>query len=231
MKKFALIGGIGPASTVQYYEQIINGYRERLQTEAYPELTIHSINMTEMLRFVFAGNLDGLTSFLLRHIKALESMGFEIAALASNTPHIVFDRLQEATDLQLISIVESTCQKIKSEGYSKVGLFGTQSTMTAGFYQQTAKAHGIEISIPNSQEMDYIHEKYFQELVFHDIKSATKNRLIEIAMNSKYLKGIEGLILGGTELSLILGDEDFPHLTIYDTTKIHVESIISEIIE
>ena len=229
MKKFALIGGIGPASTVKYYQQIIDTYRQRLEKDEYPDITIRSINMTEMLHFVFEGDLDGLTDFLLGHIYALENAGFESAALASNTPHIVFDKLADQTNLNLISIVEETCKKIKTDGLSQVALFGTRSTMTAGFYQSTARKYGIDIFIPDEKEIDYIHDRYFNELVFNNIQSSTKANLLDIARSSLNLKGIEGLVLGGTELSLILKQSDFPEFRVYDTTSIHVQSIVSEI--
>ncbi len=226
MKKFGLIGGIGPESTAKYYQLIIQEFRKRLGTEEYPDFTVRSINMTEMLRYVFGNDLDGLTQFLLTHIRELEQSGVEVAAMASNTPHIVFDRLKDQSSIELISIVEATCQEIKNKGQKVVGLFGTKSTMTAGFYSQVASNYGIGVRLPDEGEMDYIHQKYFEELVFNNINSSTKARLMEIALGLQEREGIEGLILGGTELSLILSQSDFDALTIYDTTRIHVGSIV-----
>ena len=231
MKKFGLIGGIGPESTAKYYQKIINAYRERLATDEYPDFVIRSINMTEMLRFVFSNDLDGLVRFLHQHLSELQKSGVAFSALASNTPHIVFDQLTELSTLPLISIVEETCEAIKTEGLKKVGLFGTQSTMEAGFYQKNAEKHGIEIVIPEEEHRSYIHKKYFEELVFNKINPATKSYLLEIVNSLKDHSDIQGLILGGTELALILHQSDFADLKIFDTTEIHVEAIVTQMIQ
>ena len=186
--------------------------------------------MTAMLSFVFEKDLEGLTNFLLQHLDELERSGVVCSAMASNTPHIVFDQLRDRTGLQLISIVEETCKTIKSQALQTVGLFGTRSTMEAGFYQANAEKHGFKIVIPNDEEMAFIHAKYFEELVFNQINPDTKTELLAIADALQAKNGIEGLILGGTELSLILDQSDFKELKLFDTTLIHVDSIVSEMI-
>lgn len=230
MKKFGLIGGIGPESTVRYYQQIIEAYRKRLKTDEYPDLLIRSINMTEMLGFVFKNDLDGLTDFLYQHLNELQSFGIEFSALASNTPHLVFDRLKERSALPLISIVEETCKVIQSRQLKKVGLFGTKSTMEKGFYQTAAERYSFKIVIPDEVDRNFIHQKYFEELVFNNINQGTKDQLIQITQKLKDKENIQGLILGGTELSLILDQSDFKDLLIFDTTQIHIESIVTAMI-
>jgi aspartate racemase len=231
MKKIGLIGGVGPESSIEYYRMIIKRFQERLETKDYPEIIIISINMTEMLSYVFNNQLDKLTDFLAGKINILERAGVNYGAIASNTPHLVFDRLKEKVSLSMISIVEETSKYIRNTGLRKVGLFGTKSTMTKGFYQKSARQNGIEIIIPLPEEQDYIHEKYMTELVFNKIQPDTRNNLIQIAKKLKDKESIEGLILGGTELPLILNQSDFSDITIFDTTKIHVESIVSRMIE
>jgi aspartate racemase len=231
MKKIGLIGGVGPESSIEYYRLIIKRFQERLDTKDYPEIIINSINMTEMLSFVFNNQLDQLTDFLADKIVTLQQAGVDFAAIASNTPHMVFDRLNEKVSLPMISIVEETCRFIKFKGLRKVGLFGTKSTMTKGFYQKAAGQYGIELIIPVPEDQDYIHEKYMTELVFNKIEPDTKNRLLQIAGKLIDKESIEGLILGGTELPLILNQSDFNDIMIFDTTKIHVESIVSKMIE
>jgi aspartate racemase len=231
MKKLGLIGGVGPESSIEYYRLIIKRFQERLDTKDYPELTIHSINMTEMLSYVFNNQLDNLIDFLADRIKILELSGVDYGAIASNTPHIVFDKLAERTSIPLISIVEETCKVISTKKLKRVGLFGTKSTMTNGFYNRVAERFGIDIIIPDSVRQDYIHEKYMSELVFNKILPDTKQRLIEIVKEIKEKGLIQGLILGGTELPLILKQSDFNDIEIFDTTKIHVESIVTRMIE
>lgn len=231
MKKIGIIGGIGPESSIEYYRLIIKRFQDRLGTKDYPEILINSINMTEMLYYVFNNQLDKLSDFLVDKIKILESSGVDFVAIASNTPHIVFDRLAERTTIPLISIVEETCKEINYKKMHRVGLFGTKSTMTNGFYNRVAEKYGIEILIPESDKQDYIHDKYINELVFNQILPNTKQELVKIARDLKESESIQGLILGGTELPLIISQSDFNDIEIFDTTKIHVDSIVSKMIE
>ena len=231
MKKIGLIGGVGPESTIEYYRLIIKRFQERLNTKNYPEFIINSINMTEMLSYVFNNQLDQLVDFLADRIKIIEKTGFDYAAIASNTPHIVFDELREKVNIPLISIVEETCKDISARKMQRVGLFGTKSTMTAGFYNKAAKRNGIDVYVPEINDQDFIHEKYMSELLFNRIIPETKKELIRIVRELKERESIDGLILGGTELPLILSQSDFSDIIILDTTKIHVESIVTHLIE
>ncbi|MBN2863005.1 MAG: amino acid racemase [Bacteroidales bacterium] len=231
MKKPGLIGGVGPESSIEYYKLIIKRFQKKLNTKDYPELVINSINMTEMLGYVFTNQLDRLTDFLSERIKILELSGVDFAAIASNTPHIVFDRLAERVKIPLVSIVEETCKYIKIKKIKRVGLFGTKSTMTSGFYNQVAEEYGIEVIVPELIQQDYIHEKYMGELIYNRILSDTRQGLVKIVRDLEKNESIQGLILGGTELPLILCQTDFSDIEIFDTTQIHVESIVSKMIE
>jgi aspartate racemase len=231
MKKAGLIGGVGPESSIEYYRLIIKQFRDRLGTKDYPELVIHSINMTQMLDYVFNNRLDQLVDFLAKRIKILELSGVDFAAIASNTPHIIFDQLAEQVNIPLISIVEETCKKANAMNLQRVGLFGTKSTMTGGFYDRVAGKFGICISVPDEGGQDYIHDKYMNELLFNKIMPDTKQHMIMIVKELKEKESIQGLILGGTELPLILSQSDFNDIEVLDTTKIHVESIVTKMIE
>ncbi len=231
MKRIGILGGIGPESTVQYYRFLIQQFKERQSTEDYPEIILHSINMTEMLSYVFSEDLDGLVSFLQKRVQLLEKSGVDYVAMASNTPHLVFDQLANSVQVPMISIVEETCKRISKASIKKLGLLGTKSTMSKGFYQKTGKRHGLEIIIPAEEAQDYVNEKYFGELVFNQIFPETKNRLIQIARELENKYGIQGLILGGTELPLILKHEDFKQIKVFDTTQIHVNAILDRMLE
>jgi aspartate racemase len=231
MNKIGIIGGIGPESTIEYYRLIIKRFQDRLGTKDYPEVVIASINMTEMLQYVFNNQLDKLADFLAEKIKTLESLKVDYGAIASNTPHIVFERLADRTAIPLISIVEETCREIRLRNIHRVGLFGTKSTMTNGFYNRVAGKYGIEILIPDLVKQDYIHDKYMNELVLNQINPDTKQQLIEIVRDLKENGSVEGLILGGTELPLIISQSDFDDIEVFDTTRIHVDSIVSKMIE
>lgn len=231
MKKIGILGGIGPESSIEYYRLIIKRFQEKLKTKDFPEIIISSINMTEMLNYVFTNQSDLLVDFLVARIRVLEKAGVDYVALASNTPHIVFDRLTERVNVPLISIVEATCNVIREKRLKRIGLFGTKSTMTSGFYNKVADTYGIQIIIPIPDKQDYIHDKYMSELIYNRIVPETKEQLIQIVHVLKKTESIEGLILGGTELPLILKQSDFKDVEIFDTTKIHVDRIVANMIE
>jgi len=227
MNRIGLIGGIGPESTIEYYRLIIKKFQKKLNTENHPELLILSINMKEMIGYAFNNKTEELIDFLTKRISILEKSEVDCIALASNTPHIVFDELAQRTKTRMISIVEETCKEIENNEIKKIGLFGTKSTMNHGFYQSIAEKYGIEIITPGREKQTYIHDKYINELVQNKIIPETKKELINIAETLREEYGIEGLILGGTELCLTLSQSDFQSLRIFDTTEIHVESIVN----
>lgn len=231
MKKFGLIGGVGPESTIAYYRLIIKRFQEITKSNSYPDFIIINVNMTEMLDYVVNRDYDKLTDFLEKSILDLQKSGVNFGAIASNTPHIVFDKLVDRINLPMISIVEETCKKSQLLNLKTVGLFGTKSTMTNDFYLKTAAKFGLHVVIPTEKEMDYIHHKYMNELVYNDIKDDTKNSLIQIAENLKVKYSIDGLIIGGTELSLILSQSDFKDIYLLDTAIIHVDSIVNEMVK
>jgi aspartate racemase len=230
MKKIGIIGGIGPESTIEYYRLIIKLFRERMSTGQYPEILLYSVNMAEMLGLVVKNDLEGLVDFLKVKIQKLEESNVDYVALASNTPHLVFEELESSVGVKMISIVEETCKKISETGLKKVGLLGTKSTMSKGFYQRIGVKYGVEIIAPNEEDQSYVHEKYMNELIFNQINAETKERLIQIVEGMEVNENIDGIILGGTELPLILKQDDFKRIRVFNTTLIHVNSILDAMI-
>jgi len=226
MEKIGIIGGLGPEATVQYYLILVKRYKEILMTDDYPEIIINSVNMKKMLAFVARKEFDGLTDFLSAEIALFEKCGITTGAISSNTPHIVFDELQARTAVKLISIVESTCLAAKNSSVKRVGLLGTKLTMTGDFYQKVSGKYDIEIFTPHEEDQVFIHDIYLKELVNNIIRPETKNKLIEIILSLQKEFELEGVILGGTELPLIIDQEDFTDIKIFNTTKIHIDSIL-----
>ena len=230
MKTVGIIGGIGPESTIAYYRLIISSYRERKQDGNYPHIVINSINMKRMLDAIGDGKLKEVAAYLTDEVKKLADAGADFGLMASNTPHIVFDDMRAASPIPLISIVEVTCEKAVSLGLKSVGLFGTKFTMQSGFYRDVFTRRNISIVVPHPDDQDYIHEKYMSELINGIILSETKSRLLSIVRSLKEQAGIQGLILGGTELPLILRETDDKDIPFLDTTRIHVESVIEQLV-
>lgn len=226
MKTVGIIGGIAPESTIEYYRKIVSAYLEREATRNYPQIIINSIDMTKMLDLIGNGEFEEVSRYLADEVKKLESAGAEFGVLASNTPHIVFNQVRELSQLPLISIVEATCKKVLEIGLDKVALFGTKFTMQGGFYGDVCSRSGIEVITPDDVDQRFIHEKYMGELVKGIILDETRAGLIRVIEKMKQKHNVQGLILGGTELPLILKPDDVPGVHVFDTTEIHVESIM-----
>jgi aspartate racemase len=230
-KVIGIIGGIAPPSTIDYYQRIITGFQEKDSTHHYPSILINSINMTRMLDLVAKKEYDTLVDYLSGEIQKLKNGGADFAVLASNTPHIVFEQLKKKSSIPLISIVEMTVKYAKTLGCKKLVLFGTKSTMQGGFYQAGFSKEGIEIIIPSLESQNYIHDKYMNEFVKGIFLEETKKAFIDIVHQIRKQNDIDGLILGGTELPLLLKEEDFNNFRLFNTTEIHVDSILEYAIQ
>jgi aspartate racemase len=230
MKTLGIIGGIAPESTIEYYRLIIASYRAQDPDGNYPSLIINSINLKKMIDLITANKLAEITEYMLSELQKLARAGADIGLLASNTPHIVFDDIQRQSPIPLISIVQATCQTAQAMGLRKVGLFGTRFTMQGQFYPEVFRSRGIELVVPDIADQDYIHDKYMNELINGIFLDETRERLLRIAERLKEKSGIQGLILGGTELPLILRDVNNSEIPFLDTTRIHVEQAVTQIL-
>lgn len=235
MKTLGLIGGIGPESTIEYYRLIIAAYREQNPRRAYPSFIVNSINLQQYLDWINASDLEKFADGLLKEIEVLARAGADFGALASNTPHIVFNELQRRSSLPLISIVEAASERVQQFGLKKIGLFGTRFTMQGRFYPDVFSRSGIQLFTPNDEEQDFIHEKYMGELLNDIFLPETREQLLRIADELQKRDGIEGIILGGTELPLLLNPETFTDgqrngIRFFDTTRIHVDRLVREML-
>jgi len=230
MKTLGIIGGLGPESTVDYYQKIIALYRERTGKGRYPEFIINSINLRKGLDFMDADDLAGMADYLLEGIGKLARAGADFGLISANTPHIVFDQLEPRSPIPLISIVEATCASAKARNLKRLGLFGTRYTMRGAFYAKVFSREGIELLIPEPNDQDYIHEKYMNELIPGKFLPETRAGLLAIVDRMKAKTDIDGVILAGTELPLILRHSDHNGIPFLDTTKIHVEAAVDEML-
>lgn len=226
MKTIGIIGGIGPESTVDYYKEIIAAFNTKYVDLAYPEIIVYSANLNELMKFIEAKDWPKLSGWLLEKISSIYHAGAELAAIASNTPHIVFDEIKSKSPIPLLSIVEATCSKAQKMGLKKIGLMGTKLTMEAEFYKKPFISEGISVVIPSEAEQQLIHQKLFSEIELGIFRDSTKEELLAIVKRMVDEESIDSLILGCTELPLILTESkyDIPFL---NTTAIHCESIIS----
>jgi aspartate racemase len=183
-----------------------------------------------MIDWMGAGELGKVADYLVKEFETLQRAGVDFAALTANTAHIVFDELKQRVSLPLISIVEATCERAQSLGVKRVALFGTRYTMQAPFYPSVFSRTDIELVTPNEEEQDYIHDKYFGELLKDKFLPETRARFLDIADAMKARESIDALILGGTEIPLLLRTDEHNGIRLLDTTRIHVDRLIEEML-
>jgi aspartate racemase len=200
MKTIGLIGGLGPESTVDYYKEIISSFNTKHADLAYPEIIIYSANLNEFMGLVNTKQWQKISEWLLEKVFSLHHAGAEFAAIASNTPHIVFEEIE------------------------------SKLTMEADFYKKPFGYKGISVVVPSEEEQKIIHQKLFSEIELGIFKESTREELLAIVKKMVDEKGVDSLILGCTELPLILteGRYGIPFL---NTSAIHCESIVKYCIE
>ncbi len=230
MKKLGLVGGMGPESTIPYYHDIVYGVQNRIGGNFFPNVTIESVNVFDVLRLCNEQKYDELTDYLMQAIGNLIKSGADFVALSANTPHIVFDRLKEQSTVPLVSIVEATRDETIRLNKRKVGLLGTIFTMTGDFFKKPFYSSNIEIITPTTEEMEYVNGKISSELELGIVKNETLQDFQKIIKRMAEEDGIEAVILGCTELPLLLNDEVSP-VPCLDTMKIHIQHLIDRIIE
>jgi aspartate racemase len=230
MKMLGIIGGLGPESTIDYYRLIIAAYRQRTKDDSYPPLIINSIDLQKIIRLMEAEDYATVADTIVAEVQKLARAGAEFGLISSNTPHVAFDEIRRRAAIPLISIVEATCEHALSRGLTKLGLFGSGFTMKARFYPEIFARRGIAVLMPGPSEQAYIHRKYMDELVKGVFLPETRAELIRIVDRMKKQDGIQGLILGGTELPLILRDAPGCGIPFLDTAQIHVNAAVQEVL-
>lgn len=228
MKILGIVGGIAPESTVEYYRALVAAWRERVPDGSTPPIVVDSIDMKEMLDLIAANRMREVADYLLAELERLARAGAELALLASNTPHVVFDDLRARSPVPLVSIVEAACGAAEGLRVRKVGLFGTRFTMQGRFYPEVFSRRGIALAVPGPADQAYIHDKYMGELVKGVFLDETRAGLLAAVDRLKAAEGIEALVLGGTELPLILRDPAGRGIPFLDTTRIHVSRVVAE---
>ena len=228
MKTAGIVGGIGPESTIDYYRSIVAAYRAK-RPDAYPALIINSIDAGRLLGLMGRGRFDDVAGYLSTAIEQLARGGADFAVLAANTPHLVFETLADRSPIPLISIVEVTCEAARAQGLRRVGLFGTKFTMQGRFYPDVFAKADIAVMVPSPGEQALIHQKYMTELLNNVFLPETRDELVAIMNRMRRDDHIEAVILGGTELPLLLRDAVEKPVPFLDTTQLHVESIVAEL--
>jgi len=223
-KKIGILGGLTPESTITYYMHIVHRYHELYGNHGYPETIIVGVSFQQYEDWMMKEDWDSIEKALLEGLKTLKRAGADFTVIATNTMHILFEKLQKQIDMPLISIVDATAEAIKEEGFKKIGLIGTQFSMTKPFYREGLKKHGIEVVTPNKEDRDYIVKVIFEELSVGKLTEESRKGYLKI-IDKLVDQGAEGIVLGCTEIPLLIRQQD-TDVKVFDTATVHAEKAL-----
>ncbi len=221
-KRIGILGGISPQSSALFYKKIIEKHYQKSQDHYYPEIIMFSVNFGRLKDYQNNSDQTDYINEIVKGIDALERAGTDFAVIASNTPHRVFSEIENKVSIPLLSIVDSTAHYAIKNGYRKLLLLGTVYTMKEEFYKNGLKAQNIQAIVPTDTEQEMINNIIFNELILGDVENQSKNIVLEII--SKY--PVDAVILGCTELSLLITDRD-TDIPLIDTTDVHAEATLN----
>jgi aspartate racemase len=222
-----LVGGLGPESTIDYYRRLLDGWKRHHPGSA-PSIVIDSLDAQVALRLVQADR-PGLIDYLLASLRRLAGAGVDFAAITANTAHIVFDELAEHSPVPLLSIVEACVADARRQGLRRLLLLGTRFTMEAPFFPEVGARQAVSVVVPAETDRSWIHDRYIGELLKGEFREETRQQFISLVVRLRDELGIDAVILGGTELPLLLPAADIAGVPVLDTTALHVEAILERL--
>ncbi len=220
-KTIGIVGGIGPESTIDYYRLLV--------AAGHMRIIINSVAVQDLLGMMMKGDTTGVADYLTAAVEQLALAGADVAIIAANTPHIAFDEVQRRSRLPLVSIVEATAEHVQAQGMTRVGLLGTRFTMTGSFYPDVFARRGLSLVVPSSQDLEYVHEKYLGEFLKNEFRPETRDGVLGVIERMQRDSGVEAVILGGTELPILLRADSHQGVALLDTTKIHAAAVLKAV--
>ena len=230
MKTIGLIGGMSWESSIEYYRIINETAKDRLGGLHSAKSVMYSVDFAEIEALQHRGKWDQATEMMIAAARNVENGGADFVIICTNTMHKMADEVQRHVRIPLLHIADATAESIKAGGLKRVGLLGTQFTMVEDFYKgRLVHKHGLDVDIPNEQEREIVHRVIYDELCAGVIEPSSKAEYISI-MNRLVRNGAEGIILGCTEISLLVGQQD-SQVPLFDTTKIHAVAAVEYALE
>ena len=227
MATVGMVGGLGPESTIDYYRRTLDEWR-RHDPSTTPSIVIDSLDVGRAL-YLVEHDRQGLIDYLLASIRRLAGAGVDFIVMTANTPHIVFDELAGRSPVPLMSIVEVCADEGQRRGLRRLGLLGTRFTVQAPFYPDVCERHGIAVVRPNDEERAWMHERYVGELLKGDFRDDTRQGVVSLVARLRDEEQIDGVILGGTELPLLVTTASIAGVPALDTTALHVSAIVKKL--
>ncbi len=230
MKKLGLIGGTGPESTLMYYKELNSRIDKMTNGETMPDMVIESVDFRRAWSFVCNAEYDELADYLSEKVICLKSSGAEVISLTAGTMHIVYDQIVSKSGVDLVSIPRAVCDEVVYKGIKKVGLLGTIFTMEKDYMKKELISAGVEVVIPNEEERALVAKRILEELELGIVKESTLNEFNSIISRMRNEEGIEAIILGCTELPLLLNSDNCEVICL-DSVDIHINKLIKLISE
>lgn len=225
MRTIGLLGGMSWESTQTYYRLINESVRKRLGGLHSAECVLYSVDFEPIEQLQATGHWEAAGQVLARAAQGVESAGAEFLVLCTNTMHKVAPAIEDAIGIPLLHIADATGEAVKAAGVTTVGLLGTRFTMTEDFYRgRLTERHGLEVLVPSETERAFVDDVIFKELCVGKILGDSRQRYVEIIL-SLVEDGAEAVILGCTEISLLVGPNDVS-VPLFDTTEIHAEKAV-----
>ena len=229
MQVIGLIGGMSWESSIEYYRIINEAVKQKLGGLHSAKIVLYSFDFDEIEKLQSKGKWEELTNKMIKAAQTLEKAGANLIIICANTMHKMAEEIENNIKIPLLHIVDATAEKIKEKGFKKVGLLGTIYTMEEDFYKnRLIEKHGFEVIIPNSDERKIVNDILFNELCLGEIKETSKEKYKKIIKNLSE-KGAEGIILGCTEIPMLINQKDV-EIPVFDTTKIHAEFAVEHAI-
>ena len=225
MKKIGLVGGTGPESTLMYYKELNTRIDQLTGGKAMPDLAIESVDFRKAWAYVSNGEKDKLADYLSEKVSCLKSTGCEVISLTAGTMHLVINEIEKKTGVSLVSIPKAVADEAASKGYTKVGLLGTIFTMEQNYMKKDLIDAGIEVCIPGKEDRELVAKRIFEELELGIVKEETLKEFQDLILKMQNEQGIQAVILGCTELPLLLNEKNSP-LPILDSVEIHIRKLI-----
>jgi aspartate racemase len=222
-----IVGGLGPESTIDYYRRILEAW-ECDDPSTAPSIVIDSLDVRRALHLV-ESDRPALIEYLLASLDRLAGAGVDFAAMTANTPHIVFDDIAARSPVPMVSIVEVCAREARRRGLRRLALLGTRFTMEGSFYPSVCARHGIAVVPPTDADRAWLHGRYVGELLRGEFRDDTRRQLLSLISRLRDEDGIDGVILGGTELPLLLSAPVMADVPTLDTTELHVAAIVKRL--
>jgi aspartate racemase len=227
MTTVGLVGGIGPESTIDYYRRILDSW-EREAPGTSPSIVIDSLDVRLGLRLV-EKDRPAFIDYVVASVRRLAGAGVDFVAMTANTPHIVFDEIAARATVPLVSIVDACAEEARRRGLNRLALFGTRFTMEAPMYPKVFARFGMTVIAPNDADRALVHDRYVNQLLNGEFRDDTRQEFVSLIGRLRDEEKIDGVILGGTELTLLLKAPVIADIPALDTTALHVAAIVERL--